>query len=217
MNVFAHVAVAARAGAPAPSERFLLGAALSDLASFGGFRLVGRTDDPDVAAGMAFHHRTDDAFHHHPWFRDRNRAAAEALDSAGLPRGAARACAHVGIELLLDGSLHPMAEDRDRFTGALASARHRPGALTTLVADGRAGPWLTHLERVAEVRALPDYGDAARVAHRLHAICARRPRLAFDAAAVDVVAGVLDDLLPAITTSGPDLVDELGRSLQTRS
>ena len=215
MNVFAHVAVAARWADPEPPDRFLLGAALSDLATFGGFRLLGRSPDPAVAAGMAFHHRTDDAFHQHPWFRSRSGAAAAALERAGLGRGAARACGHVGVELLLDGSLQAGEQDRDRFRRVLAGAGSdgwRP-LLAPLVDERRRPDWLDHLDLLASPRDLPPYEDPAAVARRLHAICQRRPRLAFDQRAVDAVATELERLAGGIRDTAPELVEQLAATL----
>jgi hypothetical protein len=216
VNVFAHVAVAARAGGVDADDRFLLGAALSDLATFGGFRLLGRSPDDRITAGMAFHHRTDDAFHHHRWFRTRNRAAADALAGAGLPRGAARACAHVGVELLLDGALHRHADDRDRFARAVGTAPRLVDELGPLVYPERRPAWVAHLDELAAVvseRSLPPYDDPPEVAARLHWICGRRPRLAFDRRLIPAVTEELARHHPSIRTSAGDLVDELAAGL----
>jgi hypothetical protein len=194
----------------------MLGAALPDLAAFGGFRLLlGGSPDPAVTAGIAFHHRTDDAFHRHPWFRDRSDAMAAALERAGLGRGAAMACGHVGIELLLDGALHPNDEDRVRFRRVLAGAAD-DGArslLAPLVDERFREAWLDHLELLASPRDLPPYDDPVAVAQRLHSICQHRPRLAFDRRGVDDVAAELDRFVPAVRVTGPDLVEELATTL----
>lgn len=215
MNVFAHVAVASRAmGDAETDERFLLGAALSDLATYGRFRLLGETPDPAISAGMAFHHRSDDAFHQHPWFRQRNRWASEVLEQGGLGRGAARACAHVGVELLLDGALHPLPIDRERFGRVLASTSRMRPQLIPLVDPARQGAWSQHLEDLAGVRGLPPYDDPEAVAERLQRICARRPRLAFPQPAVAEVASVLGELRPSIQATGEALIDELAAALR---
>jgi hypothetical protein len=212
VNVFAHVAVAARAAGD-PTERFLLGAALSDLATFGGFRLLGSSPDAEVRAGMALHHRTDDAFHGHPWFRERNRATTSALEASGLPRGAARACAHVGIELLLDGSLHPSDLDRTRFARALGVAGSLGGELGPLVVGERREAWLSHLAQLSDVDGLPPHDQPLAVARRLHRICARRPRLAFEARHVEPLTEVLALVAPGIAATGPRLVEDLAAAL----
>jgi hypothetical protein len=213
VNVFAHVEVAHRAGGDGVDDGFLLGAALSDLASFGGFRLLGRTPDPAVAAGMAFHHRTDDAFHRHPWFRDRNTRAAVALTDRGLGRGPARACAHVGVELLLDGALHADAAARHRFRRVLDSLGNRHDVLAPLVRAEHRDDWARHLGTVAAHRGLPAHHDPDDVARRLHRICGRRPRLAFAPASIPAVAEVLTDLAPSITLGAGGLVEELAAGL----
>lgn len=214
MNVFAHVALASRAtGDAEPDERFLLGAALSDLATYGRFRLLGETPDPVIRDGMAFHHRSDDAFHRHPWFRERNRSASEALEERGLGRGPARACGHVGVELLLDGALHPLTSDHERFQRVLQATRRLRPELIPLVSPDRQGAWSQHLEELAVVRRLPAYDDPDAVAQRLQRICGRRPRLAFPPSAVGEVASVLGELLPSIRATGEELIDELASAL----
>ena len=217
MNVFAHVAVAGRAAGPGADERFLLGAALSDLASFGGFRLLGRSPDPLIRQGMAFHHHSDDAFHRHTWFRSRNRSAASALEQRALPRGGARACAHVGVELLLDGALHGHGDDRRRFSAAMSAAPSLGAALAPLVESSRQQTWLDHLDRVASAPGLPPYTEPSAVAQRLHRICGRRPRLSFEPEGVEAVAEVLGGLLASIHETGPALVDELAALLRPQS
>lgn len=213
MNVFAHVAVARAAVGPDADDGFLLGAALSDLASFGGFRLLGRSPDERIRAGMAFHHRTDDAFHQHPWFRQREVAARQALTERGLGRGPARACGHVGVELLLDGALHDEPGHRERFLRVVASAADRLPELAPLVRPEHEDRWCDHLRLVSSSTSLPAHDRPDDVARRLHRICSRRPRLAFDEAGVPEVAAVLGALAPGIAATGTHLVAELGGRL----
>src|SRR5262249_37010803 len=55
--------------------------------------------------GIALHHSADHAFPAQPWFLEPERELRPSLSPDALPDGAARACAHVGPELLLDGAL----------------------------------------------------------------------------------------------------------------
>ena len=55
-----------------------------------------------LAAGLRFHHLTDEAFHGSRSFLEFSGQALSYLSRHGLPRGSARAVAHVGVELLLD-------------------------------------------------------------------------------------------------------------------
>src|SRR5262245_38990668 len=77
---------------------------LPDFASMSRARLAG-AEDARIAAGIALHQRTDDAFHGAPTFVALYRDGCQELEAAGLGLGPARAVAHVGTELVLDGLL----------------------------------------------------------------------------------------------------------------
>ena len=208
MNVGGHVTVAT-AVLQGRGPGFLLGAALPDLAAMGRFRLRGHTTDQAVTAGIAVHHATDDAFHRHPWFVERNRRLAGMLLDAGVDRGAARACSHVGIELLLDGELladRAIAEAIGSAFDAIVERRH---ALATLVVADDRLDWLTHLDWLATHHLPSDYDDAVAVARRLYRILARRPRLALNIDHVEIVAETLTDAQPDIKATARSLVDDL--------
>lgn len=221
MNAGGHLAVAAAALATgsrpelddAHRAGYLLGSALPDLAAMGRFRLLGSTDDTAISEGIATHHRTDDLFHRHPVFVEANRSVREALTAAGVARGPAMACGHVGVELLLDGRLlvdAGVARARDAAFDAIGA---RWSALATLVPDPRRDAWRHHLERVAAWRLAGDYDDPAEVATRLHRILARRPRLALPADAVTTVADALAEQRPHLRARAPGLVTELAAAL----
>ncbi|MEM8925151.1 MAG: hypothetical protein AAGD35_16730 [Actinomycetota bacterium] len=226
MNAGGHIAVASRAlasreaaetGAGAGTETaevtdrpgYLLGSALPDLGSIGGYRLLGASPDPSVTAGIDLHHRTDDAFHRHPWFADRNRSLADRLQADGVGRGAARACSHVGIELLLDGELlaDPLlvAATDDAYGGI----PDRLDALDGLVDEQHRSGWREHLRRVAAWRMPDDYDQPDAVARRLHRILARRPRLALADDRVGTVAEALAAVQPGIRATAPEFLAEL--------
>src|SRR6185369_9833050 len=108
MNFFGHAALAASHfgdGRPPPSANELamlcLGSMLPD---FIGMLRLSRPDvrDDTLARGVAFHHQTDEAFHELPSFLRLSREAFGWLSEQQLPRGPARAVAHIGIEILLD-------------------------------------------------------------------------------------------------------------------
>ena len=101
VNFVGHSFIAARtSGDPV----FALGAMLPDFASMIGARLA-KHDHVELAAGIADHHRTDDAFHGAPTFVRLCRDEALGLEALGLGWGASRAVAHVATELILDGLL----------------------------------------------------------------------------------------------------------------
>lgn len=218
MNIGAHIAVAEgrhrrragpgrEAGPADPGE--LLGSALPDLASMARFRLRGGTDHEGVRAGIQLHHRTDDTFHRHPWFLQRQRALVDDLSRRGFGRGPALACGHAGIELLLDGVLlahPPLAAASQRAFDAIP--RLGP-ALAGLVDPAHQERWRTHLDRFAGRPPLGGLDDPDQVADRLYRILARRPRLAFERHQRPALAAALAQHRPEVAETGAQLVEDL--------
>lgn len=211
MNAGGHIAVAHRLGTFDGDDDtgVNLGAALPDLAAIGHFRLRGATGDEAVTHGIDLHHRTDDAFHQHPWFAERNRNLADRLGADGVGRGPARACSHVGIELLLDGELLRDQTHQQASTEAFNGIMDRLDDLGELVEADHRDRWRRHLSRVSE-RHLPDfYDDPDAVAALLHRILSARPRLALPAEQIPTVATALADLQPDIAATATDLLAQL--------
>ena len=177
MNWYAHAVLAeARCADP----RCLLGAMLPDLAGAVGLR----ARPPCAGAlslGFRLHGAADAAFHAAPEFGALVSAGRASLEAAGLARGSARAAAHVGIELLLDGWL---AAERPRsavFGAALALA----AAFAEDAALFRPAPeparWRALCARLLEGE-LPDaYRRPERAALGVERALAPRPRLALRA------------------------------------
>src|SRR5690349_2172388 len=173
MNFFGHAAIARERDAD-PAHVF--GAMLPDFASMARARLVS-VEDARIAGAVALHHRTDELFHAHPVFVGMCARAVTDLEAAGVGRGGARAAAHVGIELLLDGVLLDDGVARTAYLGAL-----RTEALVTW-RDGDAAARFTELHGRLRAWGLPNgYRDPVFVAERIAGALARRPRLALDAA-----------------------------------
>ncbi len=211
MNVGGHIAVARTLS---DDPRFWLGAALPDLGSFGGFRLVGSTPNEVVAAGIRCHHQTDDAFHRSEWFRSRQDRLRARLGADGLARGSARAVAHVGPELLIDGALlrdETIAADVTKTFRAISDS-HTRSELGELVPE-RSNDWLDHLDNVADRSAPTDYDDPVAVAKRLYRILLRRPRLAMPERHIDIAAAALADEHDSIRSTAGDLVQELSATV----
>ena len=209
MNAGGHIAVVAGLSGQEAEPGLLLGSALPDLAAMGRFRLLGATANASVAKGIFLHHRTDEAFHRHPWFTRRNRALIEQLQEAGVQRGPARACSHVGIELLLDGELLRHQSLTQATTTAFAAIGPRRPDLSSLVLAPHSERWLQHLDRLADHQLPTDYHDPWAVARRLQRILARRPRLALAQELVGTVAEVLAGHKPEIDATAGSLVAEL--------
>jgi hypothetical protein len=203
VNFIGHIAVGriVRGGS---ETAVLVGAALPDLASMARLHL-GAVDGP-LGHGVGLHHAADAVFHQQDWFVDTSRGMRDDLTRAGLPRGAALACAHVGVELLLDGELV-----RDRGTaGAVARVFadiRRPAAGVIAAAPPEASArWRAHLIAVGERLDPRWYADPVFVAERLERITAQRPRLAFAPHLVPTLAEHLARAQPQIADSAADVL-----------
>ncbi len=213
----AHIAVAMAAGRDDPAER--LGSALPDVAGMGRFRLArgGGAHGCEAAAlssGIRLHHRTDDVFHGHRWFVARQAEVHDDLTAAGFSRGPALACAHVGVELLLDGALlddGPTAEVIGATFAAIDELREPLGALVEPASEA---DWQTHLTRFTGGAVVEGLDDPAEVARRLERILARRPRLAFAPRQLPHLVDVLARRLPAVADGAHTLVADLAARLR---
>jgi hypothetical protein len=206
MNFFGHAALAHRhfqrlAEPPAPPEHALLclGAMLPD---FVGMLRASRPElrHPVLARGVAFHHATDEVFHDLPSFVRLSREAFAWLSAHGLPRGPARAVAHIGVEMLLDESFAEDAEARNAYQAALAVpvgdllAFAEPLDVERLAALQRA-----LLERAATaLRPSPEL-----VAERMRRTLSGRPRLATDDAGQALLGSWVALARPDVAAAAP--------------
>lgn len=166
-----------------------------------------------LQSGVTLHHRTDEAFHGHPWFTERVRSLRAALEAQGIERGPARAIAHVGPEMLLDGALLPanlVAVDAT----FVALRRHRVHLAPW---TERTVDWEAHLDRLIAQGLPTDYGDATAVGHRLVRILSHRPRLELPEHQVQIVIGELERRHEAIGETANAFLGELVAFLGTTS
>lgn len=213
VNFFGHAALAATDGA---ANGFVLGSMLPDFASMIGARPPG-TEHVDLDRGVAFHHATDHAFHAAPTFQRLSHTAFEELLQLGLGRGPARAVAHVGVEMLLDGVLARDAAARGAYLSALGDAH--------AFALGRHVRWrnLAEVGRFEVLRAaLLSHGvDAHEISvqalvARLSRTLSCRPRLALDVASLPVVAGWVERTAPEVAETSVELLREVRAGLAAR-
>jgi hypothetical protein len=211
VNFVGHIAVGvAESGGADP--QFLVGAALPDFASMARTRLPGRATGT-LAAGIALHHATDHAFHADPWFHECEHELRTELRADGLPDGGARACAHVGVELLLDGALLREPDAADAVTTVYDEIGDPSDAVVTLAAPDEQISWREHLVGISRRLDPASYDDADAVGRRLHTIAARRPRLAFPSSMVDVVTARLRALQPQVRDDAPYVLQRVVRAL----
>lgn len=137
----------------------------------------GEARTPELARGIGLHHATDAAFHGIPEFVRLVAEARTVLTASGLGRGAARAAAHIGVELLLDEVLVDDSPGRSAYLGALDYACS--GSLlfdwSNLEHAGR----LSKLAAALAERGLPEaLTSPGAVAARIRRALANHPRLA---------------------------------------
>ena len=208
MNFFGHAWVAAWFSG---NEPFILGAMLPDLAN------ILRAPPPssrhaELSAGIRMHHETDRVFHDAEAFRALEDLARLELGQAGVPKGARRALAHVGVELLIDAAL---AADSPAWMGyALALQFGSTEACGAHLdwADATTRPRFSGLcERLAETASTRS--DTRRIAQRLVAALSGRPRLELSAEHVHLVEPWLATCRSQVAARLPDLLAELAREL----
>jgi hypothetical protein len=204
---------------------FVLGSRLPDFAGMAGTRLA-RADRSSLArggtarfdelpsdplcAGIALHHRTDDAFHGAPQFVELLEETLDVLTGQGVPRGTARAVAHIGTEMLIDGELVLAPEVAAAYTRALAVER----PLDALFVDAEGGPrWSRLRERLLGHGVPYDYRDPDSVLRRLQLVLRSRPRLAIDAASAPLVRAHLPVLQRKVVIALPLLLESVRQAL----
>jgi hypothetical protein len=198
VNLVGHVAVAVRRGPPG-SAAYLAGSMLPDLAAMARVRLGPTVGD--LGAGVAVHHATDAVFHSSPWFNDRSQALRDELLDAGVDRGAARACAHAGLEMLLDGALVTDARVRrasDDAFGILVEPGATRDAVHALAGDTERARWAERLQLIGTTIDVDAYRSAESIAHRLHRMTSGRARIELRASQVATVAQVLERSRPEV-------------------
>ena len=188
----------------AGDDLFLTGTALPDFASMARVRLL--SPPGQLGDGISLHHATDHVFHADTWFLGLEQHLRRLLVRAGLPDGGARACAHVGPELLLDGALvtdPTVASAVDRVYARIAVPD--PALVDVAVSETRPG-WADHLARIAKTLDPHLYMDPTAVGQLLWRIAGRRPRLAFDARYIPAVVAALAEVQPHIALAADEVV-----------
>jgi hypothetical protein len=206
LNWYAHAVLAeARCADPA----CLLGAMLPDLASAAGLRATPPPDGP-LALGFRLHLAADAGFHGAPEFVALVSAGRAELEAAGLSRGIARASAHVGIELLLDGWLDRARPGSAAYREALAlahgladdAARFRPAPLPLR--------WRALCARLERGDLPGAYRRPERAALGVERTLARRPRLALRPGERPLLARWLARAAGDVAFHGPALLARAG-------
>jgi acyl carrier protein phosphodiesterase len=190
---------------------FVLGSMLPDFASMAGGRLQHDAElDASLAHGIALHHRTDDVFHAAGEFTRLTQEALDELTALSVPRGAARAVAHIGVEMLIDGELVRAGEVAEAYVAALHAGA---GLRTPFRSEAEEGRWRALRQRLLAFGPPHDYRNVDAVLARLTHVLARRPRLSLDAHAAELVRTRLPALQARVIAALPSLLTELRGAL----
>jgi hypothetical protein len=166
--------------------------------------------DAVLARGVALHHRTDEAFHDLPSFHRLSRHSFAWLSERDMPRGPARAVAHIGIEILLDEVLADDAAAREAY---LAALRVSLAPLLTFPqasdAERMQGLQNALLGRAATALHPPPELVAERIVRTLSG----RPRLATDAAGQVLLGAWVAMARPRVLDEAPEVFASLRSQL----
>jgi hypothetical protein len=207
VNFFGHATVACWFE---HEPHFVFGAMLPDLAAM--LRLRPPTSTlPAITHGIVLHHATDAAFHGTPAFVALVLQAREALLLRELPRGPARALAHVGTEILLDENLGAEPDVESAYLNALDVAASAPLAWP----DPRGRDSLADLAKNLRARGVARSHPPELVARRLNRALESHPRLAFDSAHEPRVADFVQSFRPLVAASAELIVSQLKQRLAT--
>jgi hypothetical protein len=204
MNFYGHAFIAER---ERPDPAFVFGSMLPDFEGMAHVR-VRDVASETVRDGVACHHVTDHAFHTCPTFVGCCARSVEMMTADGLPRGPARAVAHVGLELLLDGFIVRTYGPSPMYLDALRTghAMLRDGTLGLI--DASNTPALMDM-----LSKLIDFGpprandEPSQITGRLVRMLRERPRLAIPEAMTDEVTHHIEHLTIALPEVGPLLIE----------
>jgi hypothetical protein len=210
VNLVGHVAVALPGAEPAPSTEFLVGCMLPDLAAIARVRLS-RPTGP-LGDGVAFHHASDAAFHESDWFRSRNVELRDALLASGVDHGPARACAHAGVEMVLDGALMADPDVATHARATLVAVDTGADALEPLAAPEARAVWTERLHLIGSSLDPGRYSDPQFVAERLQRMTSGRRRIELRIEQVDTVADTLARFQPGIDADAAAVVASVARA-----
>jgi hypothetical protein len=202
VNFIGHATVALSRG---DHPSFVLGSMLPDFAGMARTRLARARSGP-LAEGIALHHRTDDVFHGTAAFTSLLQRALDELCAAGVARGTARAVAHIGTEMLIDGELVREPAVAAAYLEALRAGEQ----LSDVFVDAEGALRFEQLRaRLLSFGAPYDYREPEAVLWRLERVLAARPRLAIEPAARSPIMALLPGLQTRVVEVLPALVQSV--------
>jgi len=201
-NIVAHVLVAAET-CPTPTDDVLLGSALPDFLGIyrdhrgGSLRAADFRHLPATDMGIQIHKQTDSIYDSLGEIRNIKVETRQLLEAeAGIARGPARACADVGVDLLVDSMLLENKSHRDKF-GVIERGIFDGSAELLKIGDFELED-LIH--GFFKENVVTKYKHTERIATMMYFrfMARRRQKLAFDEDAIPDVADILYAQKPAI-------------------
>lgn len=157
--------------------------------------------DQEVRAGVELHLATDQVFHRAPGFVELRTSAFETLEQKGVKRASARAVAHVGVEMMLDGALSTDQAARVNYHTALCAGATEEVARSIRWRDPwDRGDWNRLLNILISANLPQGYRDPDFILERIANLLAHRPKLALTSTQeIEAVANWVDEVLPIVT------------------
>lgn len=156
--------------------------------------------DQEIRAGVELHLVTDQVFHQAPSFVELRTGAFEMLEQKGVKRASARAVAHAGVEMVLDGVLSSDQAVRVNYQTALLAGATEEVAQSIRWRDpwGR-DDWDRLLTILISANLPQGYRDPDFVLERIANLLARRPKLALTSTKeLEAVADWVVEVLPIV-------------------
>jgi hypothetical protein len=195
VNFFGHAAISTWYAADEKLGATALGAMLPDVAAMARVRLD-RCHHPDIADGVALHHRTDSAFHVLPVVTSLMSELSLRLERARISRGPRRAVSHIGVELLLDGNLLQQPSFCAAYERALAFGLRGADLAFADAGDlNRLDQVLTRMRRHGPPM---DLAQAAAITLRIARMIQHRPLLRATPTELEVIEHELEVFQPRV-------------------
>jgi hypothetical protein len=170
-----------------------------------------------MGRGVTYHHECDAVFHELPWFVAHTVRLRDDLLAAGVDRGAARASAHAGLEMLLDGALVGDDVVQSHVRGALDTLDDRAESLAELAAEHDRERWVTTVRRIARALDTSSYADPTSITLRLQRMTAGRRRIELHASQSAAVTTVLAVAQPEVIAAAPGVLAAVRHEVTRRT
>ncbi len=205
MNFYGHLVTASW---HSESADFALGAMLPDFATMAQASLLPHKNK--YSKGVIFHHVGDRVFHRLPEFRAQEKWVLQFLIEAGLRRGPARAVAHVGVELILDGALVGDSANDQLYRDALDQAAVHPPVFDDAMATLRFAKLIT---RLREMGPPIGYRDPGTLAKTMGKILSPRPLLRLSSEDSEILSDVMATLHKHVCASCTGIMNAMAAEL----